>query len=627
MPLPPPSASYLWKFDDLTDDENDSRCSSDDDSTSPAKASKPATLATDTPPQISLNRKSDDLGRVVSLGGEEQSQTLLSSRPSTEGVSPIATTSRIPIPASRQSSIDTSVRRSSSDEVTPSSTSSSSVLPRVVSNVDEKKTIRQVSPLNETWKGTREAICKSPAVVDGNSISRPTFTTPNEDVVGSIAHDIDTDDDGTAAATADSPDSPSSTISSSRKRKMAKKRKKKKSAATTTAVASAVSAQKSVPVQSRRVSFSNAQVYFFDRCLGVSVVPGDGGWPLGMEATVQLNDKRESEICSIPIDEYEKDKQLRLQQRHATLPTATTTAVPTVPTRKPVSLEKVAVLETRQWDYKRQCRNPLFGSLSETDRMNLLLASSTAQENDRVGTTTASVGSDAPRRKHPHRRVARNLSHNSASSHTSTVSAASGTAATAGNGGEHYNEVFTAMDVRHVRNELEQIRNNRTMEGATGCTCRKLQVYIMPASTNNGNAAAGKKAHHRRMKLSRVKEELRKRQILPPEEDNTPREVLELLLHETVESEPCCSPLGGCSCVRNGIECQADACSCWFASHGHASPQSNGHSTSDATCLPDEIRTRCGNPAAGMYVVDFAKIDAFRSNVLMKMKVCGEAKV
>jgi hypothetical protein len=180
-----------------------------------------------------------------------------------------------------------------------------------------------------------------------------------------------------------------------------------------------------------------------------------------------------------------------------------------------------------------------------------------------------------------------------------------GTRSRSGSFAEQYNETYTQVEVHHVRNELETLRNSRSKEGNTGCTCRKLDVYLLPPG------GGGKKAHSRRMNERKVKEELRKRHLLPQEPKT--REELEILLHDTVEKEPCC--LEDCACVRHGIECQADACKCWFTSH-----QAEKGKKHDDTPSIETINSRCGN-RFGMYTVDVVKIDDFRSSY-----ICVEIK-
>mmetsp|Transcript_43245 Transcript_43245/g.104541 ORF Transcript_43245/g.104541 Transcript_43245/m.104541 type:complete len:101 (+) Transcript_43245:1104-1406(+) len=87
----------------------------------------------------------------------------------------------------------------------------------------------------------------------------------------------------------------------------------------------------------------------------------------------------------------------------------------------------------------------------------------------------------------------------------------------------------------------------------------------------------------------------------------TPEKKMEKLLHDLVEKEPCCRD-EDCFCVRNGIDCQSDACSCWHDSHVHAKAGSAFPSV-------EEIMARCGNPN-GMYTVNFNEIEVYRTNVL-----------
>ena len=160
--------------------------------------------------------------------------------------------------------------------------------------------------------------------------------------------------------------------------------------------------------------------------------------------------------------------------------------------------------------------------------------------------------------------------------------------------------------VHHVRNELENVRFERNKSGATGCNCRKLVVYLPPK-----DGSGGKKAQHRRLKPSKVVQELKKRHLYDPSIALMSREQMEKILHKAVEKEPCCRD-DDCFCVRNGIICQADACSCWHDSHVHV----KNNSGSNGTVLSnDDIRKRCGNPL-GIYLVDTEGIDRYRKEVI-----------
>ena len=159
----------------------------------------------------------------------------------------------------------------------------------------------------------------------------------------------------------------------------------------------------------------------------------------------------------------------------------------------------------------------------------------------------------------------------------------------------------------HVRNELEQLRNERNKSGATGCNCRKLNVYLPPKD------GGGKKAQHKRLKPSKLHQELKKRNLF---DASMSREDMEKLLHKTIEEEPCCRD-EDCFCVRNGINCQADACSCWHDSHVHVKRYSDSGPLSN-----QDIQTRCGNPL-GMYVVDLDGIDQYRNKIVTNQQEGG----
>jgi hypothetical protein len=340
-----------------------------------------------------------------------------------------------------------------------------------------------------------------------------------------------------------------------RKRKKHKKKKHKKKSPL------------SVPTATvrRHVSFGTVTLWEFPRCLGASVVPIHGGWPLGLE----YDSVDEIDPWVQSIEDYESQKHERLLQRKSEF------------MEKNGKKDNMTVLETRQWDYKSgKEKNPLFGMLHEADRMQVLLRSTSHPPPPEKESSPSSQGRGAKTR-----------------SRSGSVGGASG---------EQFNHVFTSSLVHQIRNELEQIRNSRTMEGAMGCTCRKL------------NVTGGGKKSHRRMKLQKVKEELSKRQRLPAEHDTMSRDDLELILQSAVDQEPCCLYADSCFCARNEIGCQAETCSCWHSSHQSVAKGT----TSSKAPSPDEIRARCGNVAGGMYVVDIDAIDAFRNDYLNQLKAC-----
>ena len=177
-------------------------------------------------------------------------------------------------------------------------------------------------------------------------------------------------------------------------------------------------------------------------------------------------------------------------------------------------------------------------------------------------------------------------------------------------------DLYELTTIRHVRNELESIRIHRSETDSTGCSCRKLNVTLP-----NQNVG-GKNHHHRRLTERKVKEELRKRHV--PYSPKMKRDELEKLLYDTVEEQGCCYG-NDCVCVRNGINCQLDTCSCWYDSHSGGSSSHHRKGNDSEIPSPSEVLRKCGNKY-GCYVVDFEKIEESRSRYInaVEKKLCLE---
>jgi len=328
-------------------------------------------------------------------------------------------------------------------------------------------------------------------------------------------------------------------------------------------------------------------------------VPYDHGWPLGikMKALLVSNTRggnNDGRVTTVTLDDYERERQARLRQR------AFEKGIKEYPSKDDNDLQST-ILETRQWDYKQSTKNPLFHLLTEEDRMQLLLEASTPENSDTI---------DYSIRKSPTKNDHVN---NSPKSKISKRNNKNGSGERTGSGSssfaEQYNETYTQVEVHRVRNELEELRFQRTGRGHRGCQCRKLDVYLLPP-----HGGGGKKAHHRRLAVKRVKEELQKRQLLPS--THKTREELEILLHHAVEREACCIS-NDCPCVRSGIDCQADVCDCWHDSHqSKESKQQQQHKHASTT---HDVQERCGNPN-GMYAVDLERIHEVRQQILKACK-------
>ncbi len=162
---------------------------------------------------------------------------------------------------------------------------------------------------------------------------------------------------------------------------------------------------------------------------------------------------------------------------------------------------------------------------------------------------------------------------------------------------------------QYIQHELETLRIQRSDPANLGCSCRKLHIFLQGSIDKSHQK---KKGSHRRMPERKVCEELRRRGLLNKSNENMSREKLEILLHDTIENEPCCWG-NDCPCVRNGIGCQADTCTCWHDSHDathgasyHQHPKIETHDQG-----VEVMKSRCGN-ANGIYIVNFEEIAKYR---------------
>lgn len=344
----------------------------------------------------------------------------------------------------------------------------------------------------------------------------------------------------------------------------------------------------------KNVSFGTVQIRRFERTLGGDGVPADGGWPLGLGSIIRDGDDE----TPIPVPEYDSRAQQELRERwRALFPSESEQPPP-------------AILETRQWDYKKDrnakgnsIRNPLFGSLSEDQRNNLLV------HGKAIFSKISPLSSNKKKNAGTHhgRPRANSMDQNAGRAGSASIMTRSTTSG--GNGAINHASIgrprsqsidinagpFDPIYVRHVRKELEDLRYARS-KNDEGCSCRKLHI------------------NPKKMSASKLREELRKRHALPSNGGTTmssstnvmtttTRLELENLLRRLVEEEPCCSSQNDCPCVKYGLGCQADACSCW------------NHRGDETPKTVMEIKERCRNKF-GMYVVDFEYIGRYRKSML-----------
>jgi len=306
---------------------------------------------------------------------------------------------------------------------------------------------------------------------------------------------------------------------------------------------------------SKSVGFKNIFVREYVRAISYDAVPTDGSWPLG------LSDQVTSELCG-DINSFEKRRASELRDRYAHA-----IAIKNRKGKKKVKAgarcdevdvsTKDTVFETRQFDYKRGHRNPLLKPMSEINRHTILLDTLDPDHKHHID-------KKAQKSCRSVRRRTRGLSQAEMDEML-----------------ESSNGTTVQMDLEHeaqlLRNELDGIREFRSN---VGCSCQKLKV------TN-------------KISDRKLKEELRKRRL---ETDGSKVDLVERL-KAAVDSEPCCSE-SSCPCVKEGINCQADLCSCWCGKKGNIDR--------NAILRCQEL---CGN-RHGIYIYDSNRISENRASVL-----------
>ncbi|KAL7473956.1 hypothetical protein ACHAXS_014295 [Conticribra weissflogii] len=286
---------------------------------------------------------------------------------------------------------------------------------------------------------------------------------------------------------------------------------------------------------------------------------------------------------------------------------------------RPVIIPEGTVFETRPYDYKKKGvgvdrnsmteedelynryggRNPLFMALKEDDRKKVLL------RDDHYYSKCHVIDEGKEGQKHnPHGKPKYTNSPTDREVHPT----------------DPHPDLTDPSAIQHIQHELETLRIQRSDPINLGCSCRKLHVFL-PGATDKSHHK--KKGSNRRLPERKVREELRRRGLLQDENGNPingSREDMERRLHDAIEKEPCCWGKD-CPCVRSGIGCQADTCSCWHPGHDveHSKPagtagkneKEDGGSRRVVDESVEKIERQCGNPH-GMYVVNFGEIRRHR---------------
>ena len=411
------------------------------------------------------------------------------------------------------------------------------------------------------------------------------------------------------------------------KRKKKKKKKKKK---TSPAIEEETEEKKSPTKKNKKVvRFDHVQVNEFKRCMGLDGVPADGGWPLGLDFEYPVE-----RTFYLDLDIFERQRQLELQKRWAQCIRERRIEIHHYNSKhthsnhnhnhkdadhQSQSPEWIDAdyltpdhLETRPADFKRRQErnyssyedgnidpqteaqeiaregvNLLFRPLREDKRMEILVQAASDQHSDQNDThqSTDSISqhnSPSKCKKHSHNRKHQHSNDNGVVTRSRSNSCSSSNHHSL----EQQQPYYESVEIKHVRNELEQLRFHRSTEHL-GCNCKRRKF-------------------NRRMNERKLREELRKHGITNTNNSSKKkqtREDLEQMLKKVVDEQGCCYG-NDCPCVRNGVNCSADTCSCY----------QNQTSSSNIGKNPtiEQMKSNCGN-RYGLYVVDFDHINKQRT--------------
>jgi len=443
---------------------------------------------------------------------------------------------------------------------------------------------------------------------------------------------------------------------------------------------------------SRCVTFGAINFREYARTLGMHVVPANGGWPLGLSRELitehpSLDNSRSDSALgpdSWTIDEFESRKQIELQQRYTELIKAQrrrkyekewekrqqiqgfakhhntrnqnrrrsnsvghgggrdnksgsfSQQVEMSPEEKgelemivsrPVEMP-IGRLETRPYDYKKKLLTDSHASALKTDGSVSAKQQRNVTEEEEL---YHNYGGQNPifmvTKEEVRRKVLLRDDHLLAKQHHCKA-ANNNKKDTTNTAKCTFLDPTDSTVMQHIQHDLETLRVSRSCN--LGCSCRKLNVFLPTSlAAKDKPSCHKKKSSHRRLPERKVREELRRRGLLHKGNGDMSREKMEILLHDTVEREPCCWG-NDCPCVRDGIECQADTCSCWHSSHHVAGSSSSNNiflPSSDQPCNKyagggqsvEAIKALCGNQN-GMYVVDLEGIANYRERYVSHKK-------
>ncbi len=309
-----------------------------------------------------------------------------------------------------------------------------------------------------------------------------------------------------------------------------------------------------------KISWGDVNHFYFKRAVGYGTVPSKGAYPLGFGA------EEETMREKVSIDSHQNTTEAILLVRAHQLGVP----VPPAPKEKGKEEGRWIPLETRQLDYKKSGNiNPLFGPLSEEDRIVMLGA--TIRGNKSRSSSVVDPGSAEERGV---KNRSGSLVDPPSADLTGDDSSSSNDKPIGGDGADSSDE---PPSIAELNKELSRIRHCR--ETSMGCNCRPIKID--------------------KLSLVKMKAELvENKGILckPTEVESLSKVELTSLLKEKLKFCPLCVE-NNCACVQMGIECRADTCECLRRTGG---PQ------------------HCANPA-GRTGFDSGAVHQYRLSVLEKM--------
>lgn len=261
-----------------------------------------------------------------------------------------------------------------------------------------------------------------------------------------------------------------------------------------------------------KITWGDVNQFYFKRAVGYGTVPSKGAYPLGFGA----EEEAMHECSTVDSHQNSVEANLLVRAHQIGIP------IPSVP-RDDKGAVQLPALETRQLDYKKSGSiNPLFGPLSEEDRV-VILGDTLRGSKSRSGSM---VDADKGSRSRSGSLIESGIP--------------------SSRGGDHGGDAESANDtepsIAALNKELSHIRQGR--EESRGCTCRPIKID--------------------KLSVVKMKAELVENEgilCIPAEVDGLSKGELTSLLKEKLKNCPLCVA-SNCVCVQAGIECRADTCDC-----------------------------------------------------------------